>query len=234
MTEYVYKKAPVYCIEGVPGYKAGEWPGLKSSRFENTRRIIHPKCSGIIFNENEPLPKPRRKLLDPGPSKEFVFRPCVKMVKQDFEKKKTGKFAFELFPAMKEGRKFFQRKCYFEIKNDYYKTVQEKHNKFKLQNMISGKTTNSNIGFNKQFFETVSNNKLLGVTITKEIFNNILSKTTTLPKLNSNEFLKHSKIAWQQRENKKISDLKMEHENLQRDIHYVTLLKENVNDSDED
>lgn len=50
MAEYIYRQAPVYLIDGVPGYKAGEWPGLKSNKFENTRRIIHPKTTGIIFN----------------------------------------------------------------------------------------------------------------------------------------------------------------------------------------
>ena len=53
MSEYEYRNAPVYYIDGVPGYKAGEWPGLKSCKFENTRKIIHPKTSGIIFNGNE-------------------------------------------------------------------------------------------------------------------------------------------------------------------------------------
>lgn len=46
----VYDKAPVYLIEGTPGYLAGEWPGLKSNKFSNTRRIIRQYSSGIIFD----------------------------------------------------------------------------------------------------------------------------------------------------------------------------------------
>ena len=40
--EFKYGKAPMYYIDGVPGYKAGEWPGIKSCKFGNTRRIIRP------------------------------------------------------------------------------------------------------------------------------------------------------------------------------------------------
>ena len=78
--EFIYGKAPNYYIGGVPGYKAGEWPGIKSCKFANTRRIIHPKDQGIIYNEHEPVPPPRRRLLGPSPSPEYIFRPCIKMV----------------------------------------------------------------------------------------------------------------------------------------------------------
>ena len=49
MLKYEYRKAPVYYIDGVPGYKAGEWPGIKSCKFENTRQIICQKSHGIFF-----------------------------------------------------------------------------------------------------------------------------------------------------------------------------------------
>ena len=78
--EFIYGKAPNYYIGGVPGYKAGEWPGIKSCKFANTRRIIHPKDQGIIYNEQEPVLPPRRRLLGPSPSPEYIFKPCIRMV----------------------------------------------------------------------------------------------------------------------------------------------------------
>lgn len=185
--------------------------------------------------EKEPPLKPRRKLLDPGYSKEMQWKPCIKMVKQIHEKKKVKKTAFELFPAMTEGRKFIQKKCIFEQRNDYYKKIMEQHSKLSMENAICNKGNNTvTSGFNKQFFENVSNNKLLGVTITKDIFNSIMKKSSSLPKIITNEFIKSSKMEWKQRELKKISSLKMEQENLQRDINYVSKLKENEENSDEE
>lgn len=183
----------------------------------------------LFFIENEPPLKPRRKLLGPGPTPEWVFRPCIKMVKQVHEVKKQKKTAFELFPARTEGHHFFRRKCYFEERNDYYKKVLDKHNKLLMQSAIcnnQGNGTNTMTGFTKQFFENVSNNKLLGVTITKDTFNNLMSKTTSLPRVSQNEYLKNSKNEWKKKEIDKISTLKMEQENLQRDINYVTRLKD--------
>ena len=52
MSEYYYPKAPMYCIDGIPANKYGEWPGITSCKFENTRKMIHPKPTGIIFNGN--------------------------------------------------------------------------------------------------------------------------------------------------------------------------------------
>ena len=41
MNEYSYGIAPVYKIDNVPAYKAGEWPGIKSNKFENIFHIIY-------------------------------------------------------------------------------------------------------------------------------------------------------------------------------------------------
>ena len=54
MNEYSYGIAPVYKIDDVPAYKAGEWPGIKSNKVENTRRIIRAVEKGIFCAENEP------------------------------------------------------------------------------------------------------------------------------------------------------------------------------------
>ena len=45
---FEYPKAPVHLVDGTAAHKAGEWPGLKSSKFMPTRRNIAPK-NNIIF-----------------------------------------------------------------------------------------------------------------------------------------------------------------------------------------
>ena len=45
---FEYPKAPVHLVEGVAAHKAGEWPGLKSSKFMPTRKNIAAK-NNIIF-----------------------------------------------------------------------------------------------------------------------------------------------------------------------------------------
>jgi hypothetical protein len=40
-----------------------------------------------LIKENEPPIIPRRKVLSQGPSKEYVFRPCCKLVKLDKDNK---------------------------------------------------------------------------------------------------------------------------------------------------
>ena len=51
MERYVIRKSPIYYYDGIPGYKAGEWPGIKPNKFENTKKIIHAIPSDI-FNFN--------------------------------------------------------------------------------------------------------------------------------------------------------------------------------------
>jgi hypothetical protein len=81
-------KAPMHYIEEIPAYKAGEWAGKLSCKFGPTRKCIMPKTEGIIFNENEPVLIPKRRLLSQGPSKEYEFKPCLKMVKPETDQHK--------------------------------------------------------------------------------------------------------------------------------------------------
>lgn len=50
MIKYEYLKSPMYYINGIPANKAGEWPGIKSCKFENTRAIIQATSEGIVLN----------------------------------------------------------------------------------------------------------------------------------------------------------------------------------------
>jgi hypothetical protein len=89
-------KAPIYLLDGVAAHKAGEWPGLKSSKFMPTRKNIRPKDNIIFhggkkilrkykkflknFKKIDDLPiQPRRRVVSLEPSKEYVFRPSCKM-----------------------------------------------------------------------------------------------------------------------------------------------------------
>lgn len=92
-------EAPMHYLEGIPAFKAGEWWGKKSCKFMPTRRIIHPKNHGIIFNGNFNLKIiflffsldsnekfiPRRRLLSQAPSAEYVFRPSIKIISKDYD-----------------------------------------------------------------------------------------------------------------------------------------------------
>ena len=80
--KFEYGKAPIKYTDGVPSHLAGEWPGKTSCKFHSYKRVIHPVDNGIIFNEKEPLAPSTRKLLGPkGPTPEYIFKPCCKMVK---------------------------------------------------------------------------------------------------------------------------------------------------------
>ncbi len=93
-------------------------------------------------------------------------------------------------------------------------------------NTASEKSLNTNkIDYTKQFYENISNNKLLGVTFTKDTFNSLKKKSR--PKISQqDEYLKNSKNVWKHLEGKKLANLKTEQENLQRDIDYVTSLND--------
>ena len=47
--QFIYGKAPINYINDIPAHKAGEWPGIKSNKFGNTRTIIHPVTNELFF-----------------------------------------------------------------------------------------------------------------------------------------------------------------------------------------
>ena len=49
----IYKEIPQkqYLINGIPAYKYGEWPGIKSSHWNGSIRIIQPVENGKIFDD---------------------------------------------------------------------------------------------------------------------------------------------------------------------------------------
>ena len=184
----------------------------------------------IIIIANETSIRPKKKLLNPGYSKESEFRFGKRMIKPIKEKRAIHKFEGELFPTLAEDKIFSTKKYYFEKINDYHDERENEHNRMLKENLImntaSDNNTNTNkADFTKHFYENISNNKLLGVTFTKDSFNALREKSR--PKLSQqDEYLKNSKNVWKHLEGKKLANLKTEQENLQRDIDYVTSLND--------
>ncbi|MCQ2817966.1 MAG: hypothetical protein MJ252_11935 [archaeon] len=148
------------------------------------------------------------------------------MVKPIREKKAHSKYSEELFPALPEPSPNVFKKCYFQKINDYHDYIYDMHQRMVHDNMLiksGGNNNESKSALSKQFFENISNNKLLGVTITKEGYmamrNASLNKRKT-----SNDFLKSNKSLWMRNELKKINSVRQRELNLQRDINYVTCL----------
>ena len=226
MNEYVYGTAPVYKIDNIPAYKAGEWPGLKSNKFDNTRRIIRAVERGIFFSENEPVLKPRHRSFNQRYSQEYIFRPCLKKVKP-IDSRTLHQLGEGIFPTPPEINSFIPKIYRFQKIEDYHLKKQEEHNKLLNENLIMNKNNNNinttnKTGFTKEFYENITNNKLLGITFTKELY--YTYKNNNKQKKEINEFIKNNSNVRKHLENKKAINLKNEQENFQKDVDYVNSL----------
>ena len=229
MNEYIYGVAPVYKISDMPAYKAGEWPGIKSNKFENTRRIIRAVERGIFFSENEPVMKPRHRSFNQRYSQEYIFKPCIKKVKP-IDSRTLHQLGEGIFPTPPELNCFIPKIYRFQKVDDYHLKKQEEHDKIINENLIMNKNKNlggsvggnSKTGFTKEFYENISNNKLLGITFTKELYYSY--KNNIKKKKQINEFIKTNSNVRKHLENKRAIDLKNEQENFQKDVNYVNSL----------
>ena len=225
MNKYVEGVAPVYKIDDIPAYKAGEWPGLKSNKFENTRKIIRAVERGIFFSENEPVMRPCHRTFTVKDSPEYVFRPCLKKVKP-IDSRTLHQLGEGIYPTPPEIIGFKKRYYEFQKIEDYHLKKQEEHNKLLNENLIMNKNNNASnnnkTGFTKEFYENISNNKLLGITFNKELYYNY--KNSTKRKKEINEFIKTNSNERKHMEVKRALNLKNERENFQKDVNYVTSL----------
>ena len=228
MNEYIYGIAPVYKIDNIPAYKAGEWPGLKSNKFDNTRRIIRAVERGIFYSENEPIIKPRHKTYNQRYSQEYIFRPCIKKVKP-IDSRTLHQLGEGIFPTPPEISTFIPKIYRFQKINEYHLKKQEEHNKLLNENLIINKNNNNinnnnknKTGFTKEFYDNISNNKLLGITFTKELYYSY--KNNNKPKKEINDYIKNNSNIIKHFENIKAINLKNEQENFQKDVDYVTSL----------
>ena len=225
MNKYVEGVAPVYKIDDIPAYKAGEWPGLKSNKFENTRKIIRAVERGIFFSENEPVMRPCHRTFTVKDSPEYVFRPCLKKVKP-IDSRTLHQLGEGIYPTPPEIIGFKKRYYEFQKIEDYHLKKQEEHNKLLNENLIMNKNNNASnnnkTGFTKEFYENISNNKLLGITFNKELYYNY--KNSNKRKKEINEFIKTNSNERKHMEDKRALNLKNERENFQKDVNYVTSL----------
>ena len=224
MNKYEEGIAPVYKIDDIPAYKAGEWPGIKSNKFENTRRIIRAVEKGIFFSEKEPIKKPLHKTFTPRNSSEYVFRPCLKKVKP-IDSRTLHQLGEGISPTPPEINGFIPRVYEFQKIEKYHLKKQEEHNKLLNENLIMNKNnSNSNKagGFTKEFYDNISNNKLLGITFNKELYYNY--KNNNKQKKEINEFIKSNTNVRKHIEVKRALNLKNEQENFQKDVNYVNSL----------
>jgi len=227
MHEYIYGVAPVYKVNNIPANKAGEWPGIKSNKFDNTRRIIRAVERGIFFSENEPIIKPRHRSFNQRYSQEYIFRPCIKKVKP-IDSRTLHQLGEGIFPTPPEINCFIPKIYRFQKIEEYHLKKQEEHNKLLNENLIMNKNNTSlnnnnyKTGFTKEFYDNISNNKLLGITFTKELY--YTYKNNNKQKKEINEFIKTNRDVRKHLENKRAINLKNEQENFQKDVDYVTSL----------
>ena len=149
------------------------------------------------------------------------------------ENKTLHKFNGELIPSIPEIKDFIPRKYYFQKVNDYHNEKEEKHNELIKKNIIVNNNQSNEISFKpnilktdypKEFYDNISNNKLLGISFTKEIFQKL--KNNNLPKIkNTNEFLENSKFTRKMEEGQKLYALKNLEDNRKKDMKYVLNLE---------
>ena len=170
--QFTYGTAPINYINNIPAHKAGEWPGIKSCKFHSYKRVIRPVDCGVIFNENEPLPLPRRKLLGPkNPTPEYIFRPSCRMIPNPNKNRDRPEgLRYIPFPSRgtmprPEKRHEFPYKKELDIKelekNRRMSSLDIFRNEFKVM---------SNIGFSKQQYQNMTNQQLLEYNFTRDKF----------------------------------------------------------------
>jgi hypothetical protein len=167
--EFTYLKAPNYYIDGVPGYKAGEWPGIKSCKFANTRRIIHPKDQGIIFNEHDSSLYSRKRLLGPGPSPEYVFRPSIKMVTAETDRVPRISSIKPIKQQVTIAKMENEKRHKFEYLEEKKRTQFERERNLTMSNFVRNEMKLLiEGGMGKKKYDNLGNRELFGLTFNKK------------------------------------------------------------------
>ena len=170
--QFIYGKAPINYINDIPVHKAGEWPGLKSSKFHSYKRVIRPVDCGVIFNENEPLPPPRRKLLGPkDPTPEYIFKPCCRMIPNPNKNiDRPEGLRYIPFPT-KDSVTRPERRHEFPYKRELDRKQIENNKRMSSLDIFRTEfKVMSNIGFSKQQFKNMTNQQLLEYNFTRDRF----------------------------------------------------------------
>ena len=170
--QFIYGKAPINYIDNIPAHKAGEWPGIKSCKFHSYKRVIRPVDCGVIFNEKEPLPPPRRKLLGPKtPTPEYVFRPSCRMIPNPIKNIDRAEGLKYIPFEAKEIKDRPEKRHEFPYRRDMDLREQEKNRRMNSLDIFRTEfKVMSNIGFSKQQFKNMTNQQLLDYNFTRDQF----------------------------------------------------------------
>ena len=170
--QFIYGKAPINYIDNIPAHKAGEWPGIKSCKFHSYKRVIRPVDCGVIFNEKEPLPPPRRKLLGPkSPTPEYVFRPSCRMIPNPNKIIDRAEGLKYINFERKESKERPERRHDFPYKREIDIREQEKNRRMNSLDIFRNEfKVMSTIGFSKQQFKNMTNQQLLDYNFTRDQF----------------------------------------------------------------
>ena len=245
MTHYIVRPAPLSMIDGKPASKVGEWPGIKPNKFSSSKKIIHIKNSSI-FSFDDSLPfKTQKKLIFPTYKKESPKKSNKKRVYSAIitNNLKNKAFHNDYFPTPLQNynRLVINREYDFEKREKYYKKMQQNFNIKLKENEIMSKTRNNKIGlnlhnnssakgFNKQFYERVSNNKILKITLTQELYHKYKNKIEKMKKFNNEiaNIIKKRKVKSYKflTSRKKILEMMDKEKKLKSDIEYVSNLDE--------
>ena len=242
MSLYIEPHPRLNMIDGVLASMAGEWPGIKSNKFPKTKKIIHLKnSSNIFFLDDSFSHHGKRRINIQTPKEELTIKPKKRRILSSLTKVKQKTIYDELFPIplKNSNRLIVNREYDFEKRAKYYKMMQVNFNKKLKENKLINKNKSNSLGitindnnpskiFSKQFYDKVSSSKILGVTLTHDLYQKYKNKVETIKKFN-NDFrnAKKRKVNSYKYLNsrKKVLEMMRKQEKLKHDIEYVASLK---------
>lgn len=123
-----YEAVPqrVYKIDGIPAAKCGEWPGIKSNHWLGSVKVIHPKKTASIFDDNIIPVEKNRKHFKEKHGYEKPFRTMARQFQEirnrtNIEEKKTGLKSVDM--KFTQNKTFYPKK-HFPPKYGYEKVPQ--------------------------------------------------------------------------------------------------------------
>jgi len=246
MIEYIQLNAPVSMIDGIPASKAGEWPGIKSNRFSSSKKIIQIRKRSNIFtlDDSSPLKSQKKRIIpiqkDQTPIESKKRRIASAL---NINRIKNKQSYYDLFPTPLQNyhRLVIDREYDFEKKAKYYKMIQETFDRKKKEHELINRTKNNNIGvtiqdnnptkgFDKKFFQRVSSNKILGVTLTQDLYKKYKNKIEKMKTFNSQRGLLNNKKKIKSLKsfgnNRRLMQIINQQKELKHDMDYVASLDE--------
>jgi hypothetical protein len=130
--KFNYPQAPLKLLDGIPSFKAGEWLGHKSNKFERIRKCIRPVDKEDVllgcdfFNQN-----PRKRHFSLEPTKESEFRPCMKIFKEAYYTSKDLSREVIIWPQKKRENNINleQKRHYYQYRDEYIEKLNMKAKK---------------------------------------------------------------------------------------------------------